>query len=154
MDTITLADLIDTREEQPPVLIAFPGSSTFKVQVRPMGNRHQEFIQQATEPVWDEALMKKTMVLNQEVYLQLFGAHVVVGWQGLMVPELRRLVMIADFKKMRKFAKGEIAFDDEARRILVTWSPLFKTWLQNVSFNIELLNREREEQLEKKFWKR
>ncbi len=135
------------------MLVSFPGSTTFKVLIRPLGNRHQEFVQEATEPVWDEALMKKTMVLNQEKYLQLFGAYVVCGWQGLTVKELRRLVLISDFKKLRK-AEGEIAFDAEARRILITWSPLFKTWLQNVSLNIELLNREREEQLEKKFWKR
>lgn len=149
MDQLNLAELIDTRDEQPPIWVAYPGSKTFQVLVRPIGGKQQEFVQAATEPQWDLATMKKRPVLNGEKYLELFGSYVVVDWRGLMVADLRRLVLIADWKKIKGHS-GEIAFDNAARQLLITWSPGFTAWLNRVSFDIERFNAEREAEAEKK----
>ena len=37
MDELKLADIIDTRDEQPPIWVAYPGSKTFEVLARPIG---------------------------------------------------------------------------------------------------------------------
>ncbi len=66
METLNLAELIDPREELPPVWVAYPGSDTFEVLIRPLGSYHQEMVQQATEPRWNEALMQKKMELKNQ----------------------------------------------------------------------------------------
>jgi hypothetical protein len=149
MDKLNLAELIDTREEQPPIWVAYPGSSIFKVLIRPIGGKQQEFIEAATEPQWDLTVMKKRQVLNSEKYLELFGNYVVVDWQGLTVADIRRLVLIKDWKKIKGF-KGEIAFDKASRQLLLTWAPGFTAWLNRVTFDIERFNQERELEAEKK----
>lgn len=149
MEQLHLADLIDTRDEQPPIWVAYPGSGTFKVLVRPIGGKQQEFVQAATEPQWDLATMQKRQVLNGEKYLELFGSYVVVDWQGLTVADLRRLVLIADWQKIKGHS-GEIAFDAAARQLLMTWAPGFTAWLNRVTFDIERFNAEREASAEKK----
>ncbi len=149
MDELKLADIIDTRDEQPPIWVAYPGSKTFQVLVRPIGGKQQELMQAATEPQWDLAVMKKRQVLNAEKYLELFGGHVVVDWQGLTVEDVRRLVLVDNWKKIKGF-KGEIAFDRASRQLLMTWSPAFTAWLNRVTFDIERFNAEREAEAEKK----
>jgi hypothetical protein len=149
MDKPQLAEIIDTRDEQPPIWVAYPGSSTFKVLIRPIGGKQQEFMQAATEPQWDLAVMKKRQVLNAEKYLELFGGYVVVDWQGLTIADIRRLVLVKDWKKIKGF-KGEIAFDGAARKLLITWAPGFSAWLNKVTFDIERFNQEREAEAEKK----
>jgi len=71
---IHLKDMIDTRLEQPPVWIAYPGSTTFQVLVRPLGNRQQEFVEKAQKIDWDTAHMARRVVVDQEQYLKLFCA--------------------------------------------------------------------------------
>lgn len=149
MDQLKLADIIDTRDEQPPIWVAYPGSKTFEVLARPIGGKHQEFVQAATELQWDLALMKKRPVLNGEKYQELFGDYVVVDWRGLTIEDLRRLVLIADWQKIKGFT-GEIAFDKTSRQLLMTWSPGFTAWLNRVTFDIERFNLEREAEAEKK----
>jgi len=109
MDELKLADIIDTRDEQPPIWVSYPGSRTFRVLVRPIGCKYQEFVQAATELKWDLAEMKKRPEINGEKFRELFGAYVVVDWQGLTVEDLRRLVLI-DFEKWQEIKgfKGEI----------------------------------------------
>ena len=149
MDALKLADIIDTRDEQPPIWVAYPGSKTFKVLVRPIGGKQQEFMQAATEPQWDLAVMKKRQVLNAEKYLELFGSYVVIDWQGLHIEDVRRLVLVDNWKKIKGF-KGEIAFDATSRKLLMTWAPGFTAWLNRVTFDIERFNAEREAEAEKK----
>jgi len=149
MDELNLADIIDTRDEQPPIWVAYPGSATFTVLVRPIGGKQQELMQAATEPQWDLAMMKKRQVLNAAKYLELFGSHVVVDWRGLTVADLRRLVLIDNWKKLKGFS-GEIAFDATSRQLLMTWAPGFTAWLNRVTNDIERFNAEREAEAEKK----
>ena len=149
MDELKLAVIIDTRDKQPPIWVAYPGSKTFEVLARPIGGKHRELVQAATELKWDLALMEKRQVLNGEKYQELFGDYVVVDWRGLTVEDVRRLVLVDNWQKIKGF-KGEIAFDRAARQLLMTWSPGFTAWLNRVTFDIERFNLEREAEAEKK----
>lgn len=144
-----LQDIIDTREEQPPIWVAWPGPGNFKVLVRPLGRRQAEFIEAATEPTWDLGTMIKRQTLNHDKYLELFLAWVVVDWQGLTVDVLRRLVLLQISKQLLLF-KGDIGCDDQARTLLTRFSPAFSIWVNRVCLDVERFNREREEEAEKK----
>ena len=144
-----LADLIDTRLEQPPVWIAYPGSQTFQVLVRPLGNRREEFVEKAQKIDWDTAHMARRVVVDQEQYLKLFCAWVIVDWQGLTVADLRRLVLLAEPKKWRSL-QGEIGCDEAARLLLMQHSPAFSAWINRVCVDVERFNAEREEDAKKK----
>lgn len=148
-EKIELAEIIDTRDEQPPIWVAYPASSTFRILVRPLGGKQQEFIRDATEPVWDLATMQKKQLLNNEKYLRLFGSYVIADWAGLAVDDLKRLVLLDNWQKVKSFT-GEIGCDDISRQLLITWSPGFLTWLNRVTLDIERFNFEREEEAEKK----
>lgn len=150
LPAIHLADLIDTRLEQPPVWIAYPGSQTFQVLVRPLGNRREEFVEKAQKIDWDTAHMARRVVVDQEQYLKLFCAWVIVDWQGLTVADLRRLVLLAEPKKWRSL-QGEIGCDEAARLLLMQHSPAFSAWINRVCVDVERFNAEREEDAKKKF---
>jgi hypothetical protein len=149
-ETIALAELIDFRDELPPIWVAYPGSGTFRLLIRPIAGRLQEIVHQATEPVWDEALMRKRPELNREKYLRLYGEAAIVDWQGLSADDLKRLVPIKEPGSLRRLGKRTIPFDAGARMLLLTRSPGFSAWLDRVVVDIELYNLEREEQAEKK----
>ena len=144
-----LDDILDTREEQLPIWVAYPGSGTFQVLTRPLGRKQAEFVEAATEPQWDLATMQKRQVLNSEKYLQLFLDWVIVDWKGLTVKDLRRLVLLKDWKKLRRH-KGEIGCDAKAKLLLMQFSPAFSAWINRVCLDIERFNAEREEDAEKK----
>ncbi len=146
---VHLKDIIDTRLEQPPVRIAYPGSETFQVLVRPLGNRQQEFIDKAQRIDWDLATMSRKVVVDPEQYLKLFCEWVIVDWQGLTVDDLRRLVLM-DNPKRFKGVSGEIGCDDAAKLLLMEHSPAFNAWINRVTRDIERFNLEREEELKKK----
>lgn len=154
MDTpaIHLKDLIDTRLEQPPVWIAYPGSETFRVLMRPMGNRQQEFVEAAQFIDWDLATMSRKVKVDQEQYLKLFCAWVIVDWQGLTMKDLRTLILLREPKRF-KGASGEIGCDEAAKMLLMQHSPVFSTWVHNKCRDIERFNMEREEDAEKKPWR-
>ncbi|MDD3814433.1 MAG: hypothetical protein PHZ02_07280 [Desulfocapsaceae bacterium] len=144
-----LQDIIDTREEQPPIWVAFPDADTFKVLVRPLGRKQAEFVEEATEPQWDMATLIKRQILNHDRYLELFLGWVVVDWSGLTVDVLRRLVLLKNLKQLLLF-KGEIACDDKAKSMLTRFSPAFSIWVNQICLNVERFNAEREEEGEKK----
>ncbi len=144
-----LNDIIDVSEEQPPIWVAYAGSPTFTVLTRPLGCKQAEFIEAATEPQWDLATMQKRQVLNSEKYLDLFLAYVIVDWKGLTVTDLRRMVLLKDWKKIR-LHKGDIACDALSKRLLMQFSPAFAAWINRVCLDIERFNAEREEEAEKK----
>lgn len=144
-----LADLVDTRLEQPPVWVAYPASKTFHVLVRPLGNRQQEFIEAAQRIEWDTAHMVKRTVLDGEQYLKLFCGWVIEGWRGLTGHDLARLVLLDAPKKARLVP--DIACDEAAKIILMRHSPQFNNWINQVTRNIELFNSEREEDSKKKY---
>ena len=146
---IHLKNIIDTRVKQPPVWVAFPGSKTFQVLLRPLNNRDQEFIDQAQEIGWDVATFSRRVKVNQEKYLRLFCAWVIVDWQGLTMADLRRLVLLQDPKKNKDFP-GPVACDEDAKLLLMTHSPAFSAWVRRVVVDVERFNQEREEELEKK----
>ncbi len=149
MEKLHLAELIDPREELPPIWVAYPGSATFEVLIRPLGSYHQEMVQQATEPRWNEALMQKKMVLNQERYLELFAAHNIVDWRGLHPVDLNRLVPLADPKKIRKLV-GEVGCDPKSKLLMLRHSAGFSSWMNRVVFDIERYNDERAGEIKKK----
>lgn len=146
---VHLKDIIDTRIEQPPVWVAYPGSDTFQVLTRPLGNRQQEFIDKAQRIDWDLATMSKKVVVNQEQYVQLFCDWVIVDWQGLTMTDLRRLVLLEDPKRF-KGVSGEIGCDEAAKLLLMQHSPAFNAWINQVTRDIERFNLERENALKKK----
>ncbi len=145
----TLADIIDTNEEQPAIWVAYPGPGNFKVQVRPLGRKQAEFIEAATSPQWDTALLVKRQVLDQDKYLELFLAWAVESWSGLTVEVLRRLVLLQNWRGLARY-EGEIACDARAKLLLAQYSPAFAIWLNQICLNVELYNSEREEEAEKK----
>jgi hypothetical protein len=149
METLNLAELIDTREELPPVWVAYPGSDTFEVLIRPLGSYHQEMVQQATEPRWNEALMQKKMELNQEEYLKLFAAHNIVDWRGLTPVDLNRLIPLAAPEKIRKRV-GQVACDAASKLLMLRHSAAFSAWMSRVVFDIERYNNERAQGIKKK----
>ena len=146
---VHLEDIIDTRPEPPPVWIAFPGSETFQVLIRPLGMRQEEFIDQARQIDWDTATMSRIVKVNQEQYLKVFCAWVIVDWQGLTLDELRKLVLILDFKKSRK-TPGPVVCDAGAKLLLMQHSPTFSAWINKVIVDIERFNQERDEEFKKK----
>lgn len=146
---VHLADIIDTRTQQPPVWIAYPGSETFQVLIRPLGNRQQEFIDTAQRIDWDLATMSKIVMVDQEQYLRLFCEWVIVGWQGLTITDLRRLVLLEDPKRFRGVS-GEIGCDEAAKLLLMQHSPAFNAWINRKTRDIERFNLEREDALKKK----
>jgi hypothetical protein len=143
-----LADLIDTRLEQPGIWVAYPGSKTFQVLVRPLGNRQQEFIEKAQRIEWDVAHMVKRTVLDGEQYLRLFCAWVIEGWRGLTGQDLARLVLLETPIKARLVP--EIACDEAAKILLMRHSPAFNNWINQVTRDIERFNSERDEDTKKK----
>jgi hypothetical protein len=149
MDELKLADFIDTREELPPIWVAYPGSDTFQILVRPLASRHQDMIQEATEPRWETGLMRKKMVLNQDKYLELFAAHTIADWRGLKPIDLNRLIPLADPKKIRR-QTGEVACDAASKLLMLRHSAGFSAWMNRVVFDIELYNNERAEGIKKK----
>jgi hypothetical protein len=146
---LCLEDIIDTREEQPPVWVAYSGSKTFQVLTRPLGSKQAEFIALATETVWDRATMRKQQVLNNDTYMTLFLDWVIVDWKGLTVTDLRRLILLKDWKMARRH-KGDIGCDAKAKLVLMKFSPAFAAWINRVCLDIERFNTEREEMAEKK----
>lgn len=144
-----LKDIIDTRLEQPPVWIAFPGSKTFQVLLRPVGNRIQELREAAQEIDWDQATYSRVVKVNQDKYLKLFCELVIVDWKGLTLADLRHLVLILDFKKSRQ-APGPVVCDEGSKLLLMKHSPAFSAWVHKLIMDIERFNQEREEELEKK----
>jgi hypothetical protein len=152
MDTpqpaIHLADLIDTRLEQPGIWVAYPGSKTFEVLVRPLGNRQQEFVEKSQRIEWDVAHMAKRTVLDGEQYMKMFCAWVIEGWRGLTGLDLARLVLLETPKKARLVP--DIACDEAAKILLMRHSPAFNNWINQVTRDIERFNSEREEDTKKK----
>jgi len=149
LPVLSLGDLIDTRELQPPVWVAHPLITTFKVLIRPVGSKHQEFLEQSQELKWDMATMSRKAELDMDKYLRLFVEHVIVDWQGLTVKELRKLVLLDDWKAVKRH-KGEFACGLNEKLLLMRFSPSFNTWINKVCRDVELFNREREEEAEKK----
>lgn len=145
---IHLADLVDTRLEQPPVWIAYPGSQTFQVLIRPLGNKQQEFIERAQKIEWDTAHMARRTVLDGEQYLRLFCAWVLEDWRGLTGHDLARLVLLAAPKKARLVQ--DIACDEAAKLLLMRHAPAFSNWINATTRDIERFNQEREEETKKK----
>lgn len=145
-----LAELIDTRETLPPVWIAYPGSVTFRVLVRPVASRLQEIVNSATELQWDMSIMRQKPVVNQDKYTQLLGHAAIESWEGLTGKDLRRLVPLTDPKIVRSAGRNEIAFDEKARALLLRHSVPFRSWIEQKAVDIERYNIEREEQSEKK----
>lgn len=143
-----LADLIDTRLEQPGIWVAYPASKTFEVLVRPLGNRQQEFIEAAQRIEWDVAHMAKRTVLDGEQYMRLFCGWVIEGWRGLTGQDLARLVLLEVPRKARLVP--DIACDEAAKILLMRHSPAFNSWINNTTRNIERFNSEREEGTKKK----
>jgi len=151
LPAIELRDLIDTRDDLPPVWVAYPGSETFQVLMRPLtGARHQEMIEAAQKIEWDTVTMTKQVKLDQDHYRKLFGELVLVDWRGLKLADLKRLVVIADFKKAFLARKKEFACDAAAKELLLFHSPPFKTWAERTCRDVARYNAEREEQAEKK----
>ena len=144
-----LNDIIDTSDEQPPIWVAYQGSGTFQVLSRPLGCKQAEFIELATETKWDIPTMQKRQVLNTEKYLELFLDWVIVDWKGLTLKDLRRLVLLHDWKKLRRY-KGDIGCDAKAKMLLMKFSPAFNAWINRVCLDIERFNAEREAEAEKK----
>ena len=144
-----LSEIIDTNDEQPPIWVAYAGSATFEVLTRPLGRKQAEFIEAATEPKWDLATMQKRQVLNTEKYLELFLDWVIVDWKGLTVKDLHRLVLLKDWKKVKKH-KGDIGCDAKSKMLLMQFSPAFNAWINRVCLDIERFNAEREAEAEKK----
>ncbi len=138
-----IKEIIDTCENPEPIWVAYPESKTFQVLLRPAGIKQEEFMEKARRIEWDEALMERRVVVDREAYLTLYNPHTIVDWKGLHVSDLRRLVLIKNFRKVMKF-KDEIACDDTARMLLMQHSPLFSAWVKQTTRNIELFNAERE----------
>ncbi len=145
-----LTDIIDTREEQPPIWVAYPGSKTFEVLLVPLGNKQSQIINEAQTIEWDTALMKKKVVLDSEKYQELFCEAFIKDWRGLTGADLHRLVLVKNFKILRGKTKKEFGCDLAAKKLLMTHSPAFAAWVNVSCGNIEMFNIEREEQLEKK----
>jgi len=145
---MNLQDIIDMDEDQAPLWIAYPNSITFQVLVRPLGNKQKEFLEKSREVKWNEAVMEQEVVFNEEKYIKLFSAHVIVDWKGLDVDVIKKLVLIKNFKKLRDVTGG-IACDDTAKALLMKHSPAFSIWINRVCVDIERFNQEREE-VEKK----
>lgn len=146
---LTLLDIIDPCEEQPPIWVAYPGPGAFKVLIRPLGRKQAEFVEEATEPQWDLATMIKRQTLNHDKYLQLFVHWVVVDWQGLTVDVLRRLVLLHNWHLLKGF-QGCIGCDPQAKLLLARFSPAFSIWINGVCLNVERFNAEREAEAGKK----
>lgn len=144
-----LNEIIDTRDEQPPIWVAHPESKTFQVLIRPLGSKQQEFLEAAMETKWQKATLTKVREVKQEKYLALFTAWVIVDWKGLTLEVLRTLVLLKAPAKYKKI-KGDIPFDTEAALLLMTHGPAFSSWVNRKCLDIELFNREREEEAEKK----
>ena len=143
-----LNEIIEASEIQEPIWIAYPGSKTFQVLTRPLGNKQPEFLEKSREVKWDEGTMEQKVTFNNDIYNRLFGEHVIVDWKGLHIEDLKKLVLLKNFKKLRQFT-GEIACDETAKLLLLKHSVVFNAWINRVCANIELLNREREEAEEK-----
>ena len=139
-----LKDIIDIQEDQAPLWVAFPDSKTFQVLIRPLGNRHAAFLEKSREVKWDEATMEQKVVFNDEVYTKLFSGHVIVDWKGLHIEDLKKLVLLKNFKKLKDYT-DEIACDDTAKALLMQHSPVFNAWVNRICTNIERFNQEREE---------
>lgn len=148
MEDLNLSEIIDTRDEQPPIWVATPWAS-FEVLLRPQTNKQQEFVEAATELAWDLGSMKKVPQVDRQKYLELFGNHHIVDWKGLNVATLKQLVLIKNWRKL-KGKKGEVACDEKSRLLLLTFSVEFNSWVNQTTTNIELYNREREEEAGKK----
>jgi hypothetical protein len=139
-----LQDIINTDEDQAPIWVAYPDSTTFQVLTRPIGDRQKEFLEKSREVKWDEAAMEQKVVFNDEIYTKLFSGHVIVDWKGLHIEDLKKLVLLKNFKKFTGFT-GDIACDDTAKAMLMKHSIVFDVWVNRICTNIELFNQEREE---------
>lgn len=109
---------------------------------------HKEFLEKSREVEWDEATMEQKVIFNDEIYNKLFSGHVIADWKGLHIEDLKKLVLLKNFKKLAGFT-GEIACDDAAKAMLMQHSPVFNVWINRVCANIERFNREREEREKK-----
>ena len=143
-----LKEIIDTREDQEPIWVAYPDSKTFKVFVRPLGDRQDGFLKKSRDVKWDEAAMEQKVVFSEDTYRKEFGSYVIADWKGLHVEDLKRLVLLKSFRKIKKF-KGAIACDEGSKTLLVKHSPSFWGFINRVTTDIERFNREREEAEEK-----
>ena len=147
---IDLNNMIDTRPKPDPVWVAYPGSKTFQVLVRFLGNRNQEFIKAAQEVVWDKGTMTRIVEMNPDTYAKLFCDFVIVDWRGLTFKDLRILVLIENIKEARKQLKGDIPCDEGSKLLLFKNSPSFNAWIRAVSKDVETFNEQREQAAEKK----
>lgn len=139
-----LKEMIDTRDEQEPIWVAYPPSKTFQVLVRPLAGRQSEFAEKARKVEWDEATMQKKVVIDEELYLKLFNAHVIADWKGLFVQDLKRLVLLEKPGKLRSF-KEEVACDELSKLLLMQHSTAFSAFINRACVDIERFNEEREE---------
>lgn len=143
-----LEDIIDTRNDQEPIWVAYPASDTFQVLIRPLGGHNEEFLEKARRIEWDEALMERRVVVDREEYLKLLAAYVIQSWKGLFVKDLKKLVPIKNVRQAQKFT-GEIACDEKARSLLILHAPAFEAWIKRTCRNIELFNDACEKALKK-----
>jgi len=145
---MNLQDMIDTRQDQDPVWVAHPESDTFQVLIRPLADKNQEFSEKAQKIEWNEATFERRVVIDQEIYLKHFNEWVIVDWKGLYVEDLRKLVLLRNFRQIKKY-KGEIACDPLSRLLLMIHSPPFSAWIKQKCIDIEFFNQERERESEK-----
>jgi len=143
-----LKDIINTDENQEPTWVAYPDSKTFQILMRPLGEKQTEFLEKSRKIDWDEATMEKKMVFDEKTYQKLFTDYIIVNWKGLYVKDLRRMVLLKNFGKIKEFT-GEIACDDLSKMLLAQYSPGFSVFINRACIDIERFNREREEEEEK-----
>ena len=143
-----LKDIINTDEEQDPIWVAYPDSETFQVLARPLGNRQAEYLEKSRKIEWDEPTMEKKVVFDEDLYQKLFSAQVIVDWKGLYITDLRSMVLLKGFKKLKGF-KEEIACDEVSKMLLIKHSPAFFAFINRIAVDIERFNLEREEAEEK-----
>ncbi len=149
--TLRIEDIIDTREVQEPITVAFPGLEGFSIQVRPLlPGVMESFIEQARTPKWDEATLEQRMVVDKEKYAALFTDHVIAGWKGLDKTALMSLVLLnKKTLKNLKSMKGEIECDPKSKQMLYLYSPAFMMFTDRVAVDSARFNEERKKDLEK-----
>ena len=141
---MNLSDIVDTSEDQSPIWVAYPDSTTFQVCIRSVGTMHKELLEKSREVKWDEATMEQKVIFNDEIYIKLFANHVIADWKGLLIEDLKKIILLKNFKKLVGFT-GEIACDETSKALLMKHSPVFNVWVNRICTNIELFNQEREE---------
>jgi hypothetical protein len=115
--------------------IDFPGMKGFSVEVVNLSKKELISLRKkCTTQKFDRKLRMATEQLDEELFTSLFTKATIKGWKGLKLAYLESLILVdigdADLD-------SELEFNQENSELLVSNSPEFDNWLNEVIYDLD-----------------